>query len=275
MAITAADVNKLRQMTGAGMMDCKKALTECEGDFEKAIDYLRKKGQKVAANRADKEAKEGMVWAQVTADKNFGCIVCLSCETDFVAKNDEFTGLVRKMAELALAAKAKTKEEVMALKVDDRTVADHITDLVGKIGEKMEIPHYEFLEAPVVFAYNHNGNKLATLVSFDKADANPEVGHNVTMQVAAMNPIALSEKEVPADVIAREMEVAKEATRAEGKPENMIEKIAMGRMNKFYKENTLVHQEFIMDGKLSVADYVKQNGGGAVITAFRRVQLGA
>ena len=243
MAITAADVNKLRQMTGAGMMDCKKALTECEGDFEKAIDYLRKKGQKVAANRADKEAKEGMVWAQVTADKGFGCIVCLSCETDFVAKNDEFTGLVRKMAELALAAKAKTKEEVMALKVDDRTVADHITDLVGKIGEKMEIPHYEFLEAPVVFAYNHNGNKLATLVSFDKADANPEVGHNVTMQ--------------------------------EGKPENMIEKIAMGRMNKFYKENTLVHQEFIMDSKLSVADYVKQNGGGAVITAFRRVQLGA
>lgn len=271
--ITASDVNKLRQMTGAGMMDCKKALTECEGDFEKAIDYLRKKGQKVAANRADKEAKEGMVWAQVNADKTMGCIVSLSCETDFVAKNDEFTGLVRKMAELALAAKANTVEAVMALDVDGRTVADHITDLVGKIGEKMEIPHVELLEAGSVFAYNHNGNKLATLVAFDKV-AKAEVGHNVAMQVAAMNPLALNEKEIPADIIARELEVAKETTRAEGKPENMVEKIAMGRMNKFYKENTLVHQEFIMDSKLSVADYVKQNGD-AVITAFRRVQLGA
>lgn len=255
-------------------MDCKKALTECDGDFEKAIDYLRKKGQKVAANRADKEAKEGMVWAQLSADKSFGVVVSLSCETDFVAKNDEFTGLVRQMAEKALATKAQTKEDVMALNLDGRTVADHITDLVGKIGEKMEIPYYAFLEAPAVFAYNHNGNKLATLVGFDKADAKAEVGHNVAMQVAAMNPIALSEKEVPADVIAREMEVAKEATRAEGKPENMIEKIAMGRMNKFYKENTLVHQEFIMDGKMSVADYVKANGA-AVISAFRRVQIGA
>ncbi len=272
--ITASEVNKLRQMTGAGMMDCKKALTECEGDFEKAIDYLRKKGQKVAANRADKEAKEGMVWAQLSQDKSFACIVSLSCETDFVAKNDEFTGLVRQMAEKALATKAKTVEEVMALNLDGRTVADHITDLVGKIGEKMEVPAYAYLEAPAVFCYNHNGNKLATLVAFDKADAKPEVGHNVAMQVAAMNPIALSEKEVPADVIAREMEVAKEATRAEGKPENMIEKIAMGRMNKFYKENTLLHQEFIMDGKMSVADYVKANGAAAICD-FRRVQLGA
>lgn len=271
--ITASDVNKLRQMTGAGMMDCKKALTECDGDFEKAIDFLRKKGQKVAANRADKEAKEGMVWAQVNADKTLGCIVSLSCETDFVAKNDEFTGLVRKMAELALAAKASTVEAVMALDVDGRTVADHITDLVGKIGEKMEIPHVELLEAGSVFAYNHNGNKLATLVAFDKV-AKEEVGHNVAMQVAAMNPLALNEKEIPADIIARELEVAKETTRAEGKPENMVEKIAMGRMNKFYKENTLVHQEFIMDSKLSVADYVKQNGDAA-ICAFRRVQLGA
>lgn len=255
-------------------MDCKKALTECDGDFEKAIDFLRKKGQKVAANRADKEAKEGMVWAQVNTEKTFGCIVCLSCETDFVAKNDEFTGLVRKMAELALAKKVKTAEEVKALDVDGRTVADHITDLVGKIGEKMEIPHYEFIEAPAVFAYNHNGNKLSTLVGFDKASANAEVGHNVAMQVAAMNPLALNEKEIPADIVARELEIAKEATRAEGKPENMIEKIAMGRMNKFYKENTLVHQEYIMDGKLSVADYVKQNGDAA-ISAFRRVHLGA
>ena len=261
-------------MTGAGMMDCKKALTECDGDFEKAIDFLRKKGQKVAANRADKEAKEGMVWAQVNAEKTFGCIVCLSCETDFVAKNAEFTSLVRKMAELALAKGAKTVEEVKALDVDGRSVADHITDLVGKIGEKMEVPHYAFIEAPAVFAYNHNGNKLATLVGFDKASAKEEVGHNVAMQVAAMNPIALNEKEIPADVLARELDIAKEATRAEGKPENMIEKIAMGRMNKFYKENTLEHQEFIMDSKLSVSDYVKQNGDAA-ISSFRRVHLGA
>ncbi|MCH5244672.1 MAG: elongation factor Ts [Lentimicrobiaceae bacterium] len=328
--ITASEVNKLRQMTGAGMMDCKKALTECDGDFEKAIDYLRKKGQKVAANRADKEAKEGMVWAQVNADKTFGCIVSLSCETDFVAKNDEFTGLVRKMAELALAKKVKTAEEVKALDVDGRSVADHITDLVGKIGEKMEIPGYEYIEAGMVCAYNHNGNKLATLVAFDKASAKEEVGHNVAMQVAAMNPVALDKESVPAATIENEKSVAREKTKQEqvqkavdnalskaginpahvdsedhiesnmskgwitpeqakqareiiatvsaekaaNIPEAMLENIVKGRIEKFYKENTLLFQEYIMDSKLSVGDYVKQNGDAAVV-AFRRLHLGA
>ncbi|MDE6493165.1 MAG: translation elongation factor Ts [Bacteroidales bacterium] len=328
--ITASEVNKLRQMTGAGMMDCKKALTECDGDFDKAVEFLRKKGQKVAANRADKEAKEGMVWAQVNADNTFGCIVSLSCETDFVAKNDEFTGLVRKMAELALAKKVKTADEVKALDVDGRTVADHITDLVGKIGEKMEIPGYEFIEAGRVFAYNHNGNKLATLVGFDKASAKDEVGHNVAMQVAAMNPIALDKDSVPAATIETEKSVAREKTKQEqvqkavdnalskaginpahvdseehiesntakgwltpeqaqqareiiaavsaekaaNIPEAMLENIVKGRIEKFYKENTLMHQEYIMDSKQSVGDYVKQSGDAAVV-AFRRLQMGA
>ena len=328
--ITAAEVNKLRQMTGAGMMDCKKALVENDGDFDKAVDYLRKKGQKVAANRADKEAKEGMVWAEVSADKTFGCIVCLSCETDFVAKNDEFTNLVRKMSALSLAKKIKTADEVKALDVDGRTVADHITDLVGKIGEKMEVAGYEFIEAAKVFAYNHNGNKLSTLVGFDNASANDEVGHNVTMQVAAMNPIAVSEKDVPEATIENEKSVAREKTKQEqiqkavdaalskaginpahvdseehiesntakgwltpeqakqareiiatvsaekagSIDEKMVENIVNGRIVKFFKENTLTQQEYIMDSKQTVGAYVKANGS-AQITAFRRVMLGA
>lgn len=330
MAITAAEVNKLRQMTGAGMMDCKKALTETGGDFDKAIEYLRKKGQKVAANRADKEAKEGMVWAAVSEDKTFGCIVSLSCETDFVAKNDEFTGLVRKMSQLALAKKAKTADEVKALDIDGRPVADHITDLVGKIGEKMEIPAYEYVEAAYICAYNHNGNKLGTLVGFDKNSAKEEVGHNVAMQVAAMNPVALNKESVSEATIETEKNVAREKTiqelcqkavdnalskarinpahvdsedhinsnmakgwiteeqaasareiksrvaaeEAAKIPAPKLEAIVKGRIEKFYKENTLEGQEYIMDSKLSVGDYVKQNGD-AKLSAFKRVHLGA
>ncbi|MEG1498767.1 MAG: translation elongation factor Ts [Bacteroidales bacterium] len=272
--ITAAEVNKLRQMTGAGMMDCKKALVENDGDFDKAVDYLRKKGQKVAANRAEREANEGMVLAQATADKTFACIVILSSETDFVAKNVEFTDFVRKISDLAVQNKAKSLDEVKALQIEGRSVADRITDMVGKIGEKIEMPHYEFLESPAVFAYNHHGNRLSTLVAFDQATTKEEVGHNVAMQIAAMNPISVSEKEIPQSVKDHEWEIACEAIRQEGKPENMVEKIAQGKLNKFYKENTLTQQEFIMESKQTVADYIKANGGGNVL-AFRRIMLGA
>lgn len=328
--ITAAEVNKLRQMTGAGMMDCKKALVENDGDFDKAVDYLRKKGQKVAANRAERDAKEGMMLAGTTADNKFGCIVMLSSETDFVAKNAEFVSFVEKVSAAAIEKKTKTLEEVKALTIDGRSVEDHITDMVGKIGEKIEMAHFECLEAPRVFAYNHHGNRLATLVGFDKESVKEEVGHNVAMQVAAMNPIAVDKDSVPAATIENEKSVAREKTKQEqvqkavdnalskaginpahvdseehiesntakgwltpeqaqqareiiatvsaekaaNIPEAMLENIVKGRVEKFYKENTLMHQEYIMDSKMSVGDYVKQNGDATVV-AFRRLQLGA
>lgn len=328
--ITAADVNKLRQMTGAGMMDCKKALVENDGDFEKAIDFLRKKGQKVAANRAERDAKEGMILAATTGDNKYGCIVMLSSETDFVAKNAEFVAFVQKVSAAAIEKHAKNLDEVKALAIDGRSIEDHITDMVGKIGEKIEMAHFECLEAPRVFAYNHHGNRLATLVGFDKESVKEEVGHNVAMQVAAMNPIAVDKDSVPAATIENEKSVAREKTKQEqvqkavdnalskaginpahvdseehiesntakgwltpeqaqqareiiatvsaekaaNIPEAMLENIVKGRVEKFYKENTLMHQEYIMDSKMSVSDYVKQNGDANVV-AFRRLQLGA
>lgn len=272
--ITAAEVNKLRQMTGAGMMDCKKALVENDGDFDKAVDYLRKKGQKVAANRAEREANEGMVLARTSADAKYACIVMLSSETDFVAKNQEFVDFVNKISELATEKRLKSLEEVKALEIDGRKVEDLITDLVGKIGEKIEMPKFECLEGAKVFAYNHHGNKLATLVAFDKDSAKDEVGKNVAMQVAAMSPIALGKEDVPAEVVAHELELARETTRQEGKPEDKVEMIAQGKLNKFFKENTLTQQEYIMDNKINVETYVKNNGD-AKISAFRRIKLGA
>lgn len=272
--ITASDVNKLRQMTGVGMMDCKKALVENDGDFDKAVDFLRKKGQKVAANRAEREANEGMIIAQATPDSTFACLVMVGSETDFVAKNAEFIAFVKSISDLAVSKKAKSREEVLSLEIGGRCIGDLITDLVGKIGEKIEMAHYEYLEAPKVFAYNHHGNRLATIVSFDKADALAEVGHNVAMQIAAMNPLALSAKDIPAEVIEHELAIARDTIRQENKPEEMVEKIAQGKLNKFYKENTLTEQEFIMDNKQTVAQYVKANGA-AQIVSFHRLMLGA
>lgn len=273
--ITASEVNKLRQMTGAGMMDCKAALIETDGDFEKAIDFLRKKGQKVANKRADKEANEGIVIAAVNADHTFGVVVRISCETDFVAKNEEFTSLANKLVAGAIAGSVKEKEAALNLVIDGHTFADQLTNLIGKTGEKMELSGYEVIEAPVVSAYNHQGNRLATLLSLNmKVEGAIEVAHEIAMQVAAMNPISVSADNVPADVIERELEIGRDQARAEGKPEAMVEKIAQGKLNKFYKESTLLQQDFIRDAKKTVAQRIADVNSGLTATCFKRLQLG-
>ncbi|MDR2906781.1 MAG: translation elongation factor Ts [Bacteroidales bacterium] len=274
-AITAADVNKLRQMTGAGMMDCKKALSENDGNFDKAIDFLRKQGQKLAAKRADRSANEGMVLAQCTTDGKYGAIVLISSETDFVAKNADFQSFVKSVSDLAIANKPKSLDEAKAVKMaDGRPVEDHVTDLVGKIGEKIEFAQFECLEDANVVAYNHHGNRLATLVSFN-GEIPQEVANDVAMQTAAMAPVALDQSAVTQEDIDRELEIARDQARQEGKAEDKIEMIAQGRLNKFFKESTLVNQEFIKDNKQTVAQYVKAKAGNTAITGFRRVMLGA
>ncbi len=274
-AITAADVNKLRQMTGAGMMDCKKALTENDGDFEKAIDFLRKQGQKLAAKRADRSANEGMVLAQSTTDGKYASIVLISSETDFVAKNAEFQAFVKEVSDLATTSKPKSLEEAKAMKMaDGRAVEEHVTDLVGKIGEKIEFAQFECLEDSKTVAYNHHGNRLATIVAFN-GEIPQEAANDVAMQTAAMAPVALDQSAVAQEDIDRELEIARDQARQEGKAEDKIEMIAQGRLNKFFKESTLVNQEFIKDNKQTVAQYVKSKAGDTVITGFRRVMLGA
>lgn len=273
ITITAADVNKLRTVTGAGMMDCKKALTEAEGNFEQAIDILRKKGQKVAANRSDREAKEGYVIAQTTADNKSAAIISLNCETDFVAKNAEFGKLASDILAVALSAKSSTADAVQTGKMaDGRTVADHIIEAVGKIGEKIEIGTYTMVEGAQCFAYNHPGNRIATIVAFNKT-APEQVGKDVTMQIAAMSPIAIDKDDVSKETLEKEIEIAKDQVRAEGKPEDMVEKIALGKLNKFYKENTLNNQEFIKDGKKTVLQYLQDTDKELKVSAFRRVAL--
>lgn len=272
--ITAAEVNKLRKMTGAGMMDCKKALVESDGDFDKAIDILRKKGQKVANKRADKEANEGIVLAKATADSKFGAVVKVSCETDFVAKNDEFVEFVNKLMEQILEEKPASTEALSAMAFGGATVAEELTNLVGKTGEKMELAGYEFLEAAKVFPYNHMGNKLGTLVGLSMAEGTDEAGHQLAMQVAAMNPVAVDKENVPQDIIDKEIEIGKDQARQEGKPEAMLEKIAMGKLNKFYKENTLVNQDFVRDTKKSVGQFLKEINPDLKVVDFKRLMLG-
>ena len=271
--ITAADVNKLRTQTGAGMMDCKKALTEAEGDFEKAVDILRKKGQKVAANRGDREAKEGYVIAKLSADATFGAIISLNCETDFVAINADFTAFANKISDMAMANKPADIDALKALTIDGRTIAENITDYVGKIGEKIELGKYEFVAAECVTVYNHPGNRVATIVGFNKK-ADEQVMRDVAMQAAAMAPVALDKDQVDASILEREIEIGKEQARAEGKPEEMLEKIAMVKLNKFYKESTLLNQDFIKDNKKTVAQYMNDSEKGLTATGFKRVALG-
>lgn len=273
--ITAADVNKLRKMTGAGMMDCKVALQESEGDFEKAIEILRKKGQKVAAKRADKEATEGIVIAKATDDNNFGIILTVNTETDFVAKGEDFVSYVNSVADKALEARPANVEELKALNLNGRTVEENLTDLIGKIGEKMDIPSYEYIEANVVAGYNHQGNKLATLVGLNKDfDEAERVAREVAMQVAAMNPVAVDRDDVDPSVVEKEIEIGKEQARQEGKPEQILEKIAMGKLEKFYKENTLLNQDFVRDTKKTVKDYLKEFDKELTVTEFKRQMLG-
>jgi elongation factor Ts len=274
ITITAADINKLRQMTGAGMMDCKKALTEAEGDFEKAIDELRKKGQKVAANRSDRDSKEGVVLAKTSSDNKRGVVLAVNCETDFVAINESFGKLVNTILDIAIEKNAKTADEIKALSYDGNiTIADKLIEQTGVIGEKIELNKFEIVEAPFVIAYNHPGNRLANIVGFSSATVPAEVAKDVAMQVAAMAPVAVDKGDVDAETIKREIEVGKEQAREEGKPEEMLEKIAMGKLNKFYKESTLLNQEFIKDNKKTIAQYLNESEKGLTVSSFKRIAL--
>ncbi|AYL99178.1 translation elongation factor Ts [Mucilaginibacter celer] len=278
--ISAADVNKLRQQTGAGMMDCKKALTETNGDFEAAIDFLRKKGAKVAASRQDRESNEGVVIARTSADFKTGVVIELNCETDFVAKNAEFVAFANQIANVAVEAKPASIEELLALEIDVETgrqaISEAIIEKTGKIGEKIGVSKYEVVTGEKVVAYIHGNFRLGVLValSTDAAGAE-EAGKDVAMQIAAMNPIALDKDGVDASVIERELEIAKEQIRAEGKPEAMVEKIAAGKLNKFYKDSTLLNQEFVKDSSKSVSQFLNEVEKGLTVTAFKRVALGA
>ncbi len=274
--ITAQDVNKLRTMTGAGMMDCKKALTEAEGDFEKAIEILRKKGQKVSASRSDKEAKEGAVFIKVSDDKKEGILIALNCETDFVAMTEDFQNLGKLILETAVKNKPATKEELLAINVGGLTLAEKITELVGKIGERVDVSSYVQMKGEAIVAYVHAGSKLGVLVSLKGVNGKDitEAGKDVGMQIAAMNPVAVDEKSVDKSVIEKEIEIAKALILAEGKPENMVEKIAAGKLNKFFKDNTLLPQIFVKDSSKTVAQYLDSVTKGLTVAEFKRVAIG-
>ncbi len=271
--ITAADVNKLRTATGAGMMDCKKALVESDGDFDLAIENLRKKGQKVAANRSDRESTEGAAIAVVNADKTAGVVITLNCETDFVGMNENFVKMATEMANQAL--NFDTKEAFLASDFNGITVADKLIEQTGVIGEKLEIRTFEKLEGAFVGSYIHSGNKIATLVALSaNVEGAEEAARNVAMQAAAMNPIALNEAGVDAAVIEKEIEIAKDLLRQEGKPEAMLENISKGKIQRFYKDNTLVNQDYIKDSAMNVAAYVKSVDSNLTVTGFKRAALG-
>ncbi|MCU0447801.1 MAG: translation elongation factor Ts [Microscillaceae bacterium] len=276
MAITAQDVNKLRQITGAGMMDCKKALTEANGDFEEAITILRKKGQKVSANRADRETTEGAVFIYTNEAATEGMIIALNCETDFVAKNDDFQNLGKQILDLVVSNRPAGLEDLNALKVDERTVAEYITEYVGKIGEKIEISAYFHVKGEKVASYLHSNSKVGVLAAFTgvgSADIN-EVGKDVTMQIAAMKPISIDKDDVDSSVIEREIEIGKEQARQEGKPEAMLEKIALGKLNKFYQESTLLNQQFVKDNNKTIRQLLEETNNGLTVSEFKRVSIG-
>ena len=271
--ITAADVNKLRTITGAGMMDCKKALVESDGDFDLAIENLRKKGQKVAANRSDRESTEGAAIAVVNDSKTAGVVITLNCETDFVGMNENFVKMATEMAQLAL--NFDTKEAFLASDFHGITVAEKLIEQTGVIGEKLEIRTFEKLEGAFIGSYIHSGNKIATLTALSaNVNGAEEAARNVSMQAAAMNPIALNEEGVDADTIAKEIEIAKDLLRQEGKPEAMIENIAKGKLGRFFKDNTLVNQDYIKDSSMSVANYIKSIDANLIVTGFKRAALG-
>lgn len=276
VTITASDVNKLRQQTGAGMMDCRKALMESEGDFEKAIDYLRAKGQKVAANRSDRDAKEGVVIAKANAEGTYGIVVTLSAETDFVSKNEDFMKFGLEVAQLALDNKSADIDAIKALPMQGATVGEKLLEMVAKIGEKIDITRYEQVSAAAVVPYIHGNYRIGVLVGLNKASNDNVVtaGKDVAMQIAAMNPLGLNESTISEETIAREKAIAIEQIMAEGKPADMAEKIAAGKLNKFFKDNTLVHQAFVKDNSKTVAEYVKSVEAGLEVTAFSRVAVG-
>lgn len=274
--ITAADINKLRQMTGAGMMDCRKALTETNGDFEAAIDWLRKKGQKVAALRGDRDAKEGVIFAKTTSDNKTGIVMCLSCETDFVSKNGDFIAFAESIIDAAIANNVKSVDELNEVSINGAKVADLVNDKLASIGEKIGISKFDRIDADFVASYIHGANRMGVLVGLNKS--NPEVGKDVAMQIAAMNPVAVDSSSVSAEVIEREkgiiMDLIKNDPKMVGKPEEMLSKIADGKLNAFFKESTLLAQAFVKDGGLSVGDYIKSKDSDLKVVSFKRANLG-
>ena len=276
VTISAQDINKLRQMTGAGMMDCRKALTETNGDFEAAIDWLRKQGQKVAAKRSDREAKEGVVIAKTTADNKTGIVVCVSCETDFVSKNADFVAFVQTIADAAITNNVKSLDELNDTTVNGSKVSDLVNDKLAAIGEKIGITKFERVDAPYVASYIHGAYRIGVLVGLSKEAA--EAGKDIAMQIAALSPVAVDAESVPADIIAREKDIALEQLKNDpkmaGKPAEMLDKIAAGKLNAFFKEQTLLAQAFVKDGGKTVGDYLKSISGDLKVTEFKRVALG-
>lgn len=273
--ISATAVKELREQTGVGMMDCKKALVEANGDFDKAIELLRLRGQKMSEKRADRDAKEGVVIAMVSADHKRGVVVRLSCETDFVSKNEDFVNLTKEITKLALDKYPADLDALYQVEMGGITLQTVIAEQVAKIGEKIEIADYQKLEAPLVASYIHMGNKAGVLVGLNLADQSYiDTGRDVAMQVAAMKPVALDKDDVPQDIISKEIEIGKEIARNEGKAEDMLEKIAVGKLNKFFKENTLLNQIFVKDGKISVAEFLKTKNPQLTATGFRHIKLG-
>lgn len=275
MAISAQDVNKLRKMTGAGMMDCKKALSEADGDFEKAIEILRKKGQKVSASRSERETNEGVVLVKTNDANTEGVIISLNCETDFVGKNEEFQALANEILEVAFSRKPASVEDLKKEKAGELTVEEKLVELVGKIGEKIDIGAYERVESEVVVPYIHAGNRLGVLVGLKGAkgqDVN-EAGRDVAMQIAAMNPVAVDKDGVDQSIIEREMEIGRDQARAEGKPDNIVDKIAEGKLNKFFKDNTLLNQPFVKDNSLTISKYLNGIASGLTVDDFKRISV--
>lgn len=276
MAISAQDVNKLRQITGAGMMDCKVALTEANGDFEEAITILRKKGQKVSEKRADKEATEGQVFLYINDEATEGVGIALNCETDFVAKNEEFVMLGKNILNTAVASKPTTIDELKALHVEGKSIGEHIVDLIGKIGEKVDVSVYEIVKGEKVATYLHSNTKLGVLVALNGTEGNDvsELAKDLTLQIASMKPIAIDKDGVDASVVEKEIEIGKEQARQEGKPEAMLEKIALGKLNKFYQENTLLSQAYVKDNSKTIAQLIQETGKSIVVASFKRIAIG-
>jgi elongation factor Ts len=272
MEISTADVVKLRKATGAGMMDCKNALVDAEGNFDRAVEIIREKGKLVASKRADRESSEGVVLAKVSADQSFGAIISLNCETDFVAKNENFVALTHKILDQALANKSNSLDAVKALVLDGRTIGEQVMEQTGIIGEKIELPFYESVAATFVVPYIHPGNKLATLVGFNKV-VDLQVGKDVAMQIAAMSPVAIDNNDVAPEIVEQELKIAKEKFRLEGKPENMLDKIAQGALNKFFKESTLLNQDFVKDNKMTIRQYLGSVDKDLKVTDIKRFTL--
>ncbi len=271
MAVTMADIQHLRKMTGAGMMDCKNALTETNGDFDAAVEIIRKKGQAVAAKREDRDASEGCVLAKT--ENGHAAVVALQCETDFVAKNADFIALTEQILDKAMSEKPESLEALLALPLENGTISELITDRIGATGEKMELGYYEFISAPSVVAYIHPGNKLATIVGFNQENTDANVAKDIAMQVAAMNPMGISSDEIPENVKETEMKIAREKALEGGKPEHILDRIAEGALQKFFKESTLLQQDFVKDPKMTIEQYLKQSDKELKVTAFKRVSL--